>query len=72
MIKNLIIFPFGGNSREILLAINEINKLKKTWKVTGFIDDNKNLWGSKFLNIPVLGGSELLKDFKKSYYYGSN
>lgn len=65
--KKLLIFPFGGNAREILISIMEVNKKKPTWKVIGFLDDNENLWHKKFYNIPILGGISLVKKYPKSY-----
>ncbi len=65
--NSLLIFPFGGNAREIVLSIIEINKLYKTWNIIGFLDDNKELWGKKFINIPVLGGLFTINKYPGSY-----
>ncbi len=66
--KDLILFPFGGNTREALLSIKAINSLKPTWNIIGFLDDNKKLWNKKYLNIPILGGSNLSHKFS-SYFF---
>lgn len=63
MSKKLILFPFGGNSREAILSIRAINKSKKVWDVVGFIDDNKATHDKECLGIKVLGGREVLKRF---------
>lgn len=60
MSKELIIFPFGGNAREAIAAIQSINKLKKTWNILGFIDDDSSLWERDFYGIKVLGGKNVL------------
>jgi len=66
MLKKLILFPFGGNSREALLSVLAINKKRKTWDVVGFIDDNTATHGKKYLGIKVLGGKDILKAFSKA------
>ena len=60
--KDLLIFPFGGNAQESLLAIQAINKYRPVWNVLGFIDDNKNQWGKEFCGAKVLGVRNILKD----------
>lgn len=65
--KNLLLFPFGGNAKESLLSIMAINKIKPTWKVIGFLDHNKDLWNKQFYQIPVLGGPSLIKKYPKSF-----
>ena len=60
MSDQILLFPFGGNSREAFDAIESINQSKKTWDILGFIDDNPELHGQEFCGIKVLGGSELL------------
>ena len=39
--KNIIIIGAGGVGREVSLIIEKINKLKATWNLIGFIDDNQ-------------------------------
>ena len=38
--KDIIIVGAGGFGREAIDIINAINKVKMTWKIKGFIDDN--------------------------------
>lgn len=40
--KELIIVGAGGFGRELLQIIKDVNKVKKTWNIKGFIDDNLN------------------------------
>lgn len=37
--KKILIFSAGPAGREIYQLIKEINKVKKTWKVVGYVDD---------------------------------
>ncbi len=60
--KRIVFFPFGGNAREAIDAIEAINARVLTWEFLGFIDDNKNTWGSSMQRYPVLGGREILKE----------
>ena len=61
--KNLVLFPFGGNAREALLSILAQNRIKTTWNVLGFIDDDENLWERHYLGFKVLGGNKVIEDF---------
>lgn len=63
MLKKLILFPFGGNSREALLTILMINGRKKVWDVIGFMDDDPAMRGKDCLGVKVLGAREVLKKF---------
>ncbi|MFC1620971.1 acetyltransferase [Candidatus Omnitrophota bacterium] len=63
MLKKIILFPFGGNTRESLLSILAINRIEEQWKIMGFIDDNPLTWGKDCSGIKVLGGREILKKF---------
>jgi sugar O-acyltransferase (sialic acid O-acetyltransferase NeuD family) len=61
--KDLIIYGAGGFGRETALMIEQINEDKKQWNVIGFIDDEKSK-GERVDDLPVLGNSLLLSDFK--------
>ena len=56
--KDLFIFPFGGNARESLLTIQAQNRVRPTWNVLGFIDDNSSVWNKECCEIKVLGGKK--------------
>ncbi|MBA94482.1 MAG: hypothetical protein CMP21_01805 [Rickettsiales bacterium] len=58
---DLILFPFNGNARDALIVINQINDIKTTYHVLGFIDDNKQLHKTKYHELTVLGGQDILK-----------
>ena len=61
--KDLLIFPFGGNARESILAIQAQNRVRPTWNVLCFIDDDKNHWGKEYSGVKVLGGTNILPNF---------
>ena len=46
ILKNIIILGTGGNSIDILDAINEINLISKKYNCIGFLDDDENLHGN--------------------------
>ncbi len=66
MSKQLIIFPFGGNAREALLTVLEINRNKKTWDVLGFVDDVESTWGKEQCGFKVLGQCGIIKKYPKA------
>lgn len=66
MPEKLLLFPFGGNTRESLLAIRAINSIKKTWDVLGFLDDDPTVRGKECLGVKVLGGKDALREFPRA------
>jgi sugar O-acyltransferase (sialic acid O-acetyltransferase NeuD family) len=63
MSKGIILFPFGGNARESLAAILDINRISMEWDLIGFIDDDPATWSKDCCGVKVLGGREVLEEF---------
>lgn len=63
MKPKIIVFGAGGHSKVIIDIIEKENK----YEITGIIDNNKNLWHSKLLDYPVIGGDDKLKEIISSY-----
>jgi sugar O-acyltransferase (sialic acid O-acetyltransferase NeuD family) len=57
-LKDLVIVGAGGLGREVLAAFKACNMMRKEWNLLGFLDSNRNLWGSEVSGFPVLGGDE--------------
>lgn len=57
--EDITIIGSGGLGKEILLNINNV---KPTWNILGFIDDDESKIGSKIHGYPVLGNCYSLKD----------
>ena len=53
--KDLIIVGAGGFGRELLQWIKDINAVKSTWNIKGFIDDNENALDGKACDYKVIG-----------------
>lgn len=62
----LILFPFGGNAKEAIFVIEEINRMKPTWQIIGFIDDNLELTGREYSSYKVMGGREKISEFQSA------
>jgi len=60
---DLLLFPFGGNAREALVAVLAQNETAPSWNVVGFIDDHKDKWDKQCCGIKVLGGRKVIDDF---------
>ena len=58
--KDVVLFPFGGNAREAVIAILALNSIEPTWNILGFIDDNTDLHGKECCGFKVLGGRNKL------------
>ena len=66
--KNIVIIGAGGVGREVSLIIEKINKLKATWNLIGFIDDNINSWNKVINGYPVIGGINCLEALPSDTY----
>ena len=66
--KNIIIIGAGGVGREVYLIIEKINKLKATWNLIGFIDDNINGWNRIINGYQIIGGMDLLETLPLDTY----
>lgn len=64
--RELLIFPFGGNARESLLVILAQNRVKPTWNVLGFVDDDVKNMGIKYCGVKVLGDRNILTKFESA------
>ena len=60
----IIIYGAGGLGKEIAFLINYINKVKKSWKIIGYIDDNINKNIEYFNGYRVLGTGEFLEELQ--------
>ena len=58
--KNIIIIGAGDLGKEIVWLIEDINKVKPTYVILGFLDDNVEKTGKDFFGYKVLGTTELL------------
>ncbi|KGX89277.1 acetyltransferase [Pontibacillus marinus] len=67
--KDIVILGTGGNCLDIIDAINEINKDKETYRCIGFLDDNQEKWGKKFLNIEVIGPLNIAQNLGNSCFF---
>lgn len=66
MPRKLFLFPFGGNAREALRSIFEINRINREWEIAGFLDDDSLTHGQQCCGIMVVGGRELLNTFPEA------
>lgn len=62
MADDLILFPFGGNSREAAVAVEALNAVSPRYRVLGFLDDNHAALRSS--SYPLLGGSDLWASYR--------
>jgi sugar O-acyltransferase (sialic acid O-acetyltransferase NeuD family) len=66
-VDDLLLFPFGGNAREALVAIWAQNAIAPRWKMLGFIDDNKQCWNQTCCDVVVLGGRHMAANYPQAY-----
>ena len=66
--KNIIILGTGGNSIDILDAINEINLISKKYNCIGFLDDDISKKGNNIFGVEVLGSINDANKFSDTYF----
>lgn len=68
--KEIVILGAGGFGKEVAWLINNINTIRPTWKILGFIEnDAKNaLFGTQVYGFEILGNEEWIKDYNKELY----
>ncbi len=60
---DLLIYGAGGAGRELAFSLSLENDINKRWKLRGFVDDDKSLWGKTINGIPLHGGFEWLSEY---------
>lgn len=53
--KKLIILGAGGFAREVAQYVKDINRIKPTYQLLGYIDEDKNKHGQVYEGVKVLG-----------------
>lgn len=66
--KKIVIIGTGGFGREVAWLIERINKIEPTWEILGYVDENKDLFGTLSGGYPVLGNDEWLIDQEAEVY----
>lgn len=58
--KDIVIIGAGGIGREVAWIIEEINEVKPTWNIVGFVDENSEMHGNELNGYKVLGNLKTL------------
>lgn len=62
MPESLILFPFGGNAREAVVAIEALNAARPSYRILGYLDDDcERLRGTDY---PILGATEVWRSHR--------
>lgn len=67
-VKDILIIGAGGIGRETAWIIEEINEVKPTWNLLGYIDENSEMHGKELNGYKVLGGLEVLEKLEEKPY----
>jgi sugar O-acyltransferase (sialic acid O-acetyltransferase NeuD family) len=54
-VRDLVIVGAGGFARETAAAAAAVNRVRPTWRVLGFVDDDPALHGTSRSGLPILG-----------------
>lgn len=60
--KNIVIIGAGDLGKEIVWLIEDINRIKPTYLISGFLDDDEQKHGKEFCWYKVLGGLDRLEE----------
>ena len=66
--RDILIIGAGGIGRETAWIIEEINEVKPTWNLLGYIDENSEIHGKELNGYKVLGGLEVLEKLEEKPY----
>lgn len=66
--KDIVIIGAGGIGREVAWIIEEINEVKSTWNIIGFVDENSEMHGKILNGYKVLGGFDTLDKLEVKPY----
>lgn len=61
-VRDLVLIGAGGLGREAAAAVDAINRLRPTWRLLGFLDDDARLHGTLVSGRSVRGPVELLAE----------
>lgn len=64
--RHLLIVGAGGFARETAAAVRAVNDVRPTWRLLGFLDDDRVLHGGHRAGVPVLGATARLVDFPEA------
>ena len=60
--KNIVIIGAGDLGKEVVWLVEDINKVKPTYLILGFLDDDLNKNTYSFCGYRVLGGTDKLEE----------
>ena len=68
--NDIVIVGAGGLGKEVTWLIENINAVKPTWNILGFIEDESksNLFGKKLNDYEIIGGNSWLMNRKHETY----
>lgn len=62
--RDIVVIGAGGHGKDVVQLIRDINKVKPTWNIVGFVDDNEELRGKHVGGTTVLGSNEVMDNWK--------
>ena len=66
--KDIIIFGASGFGREVAWLIERINKVRPTWNLLGFIDDDDAIQNADINGYKVLGKTEDASNYPEAFF----
>ncbi|MFY8166708.1 MAG: hypothetical protein ACOVJ8_08960 [Sediminibacterium sp.] len=69
--KELIILGAGGTAFDLVDIAHSMNKIKPTWNILGFLDDNLKLQGTIIYGYPVIGTIPDSINFTNAFFVSS-
>jgi sugar O-acyltransferase (sialic acid O-acetyltransferase NeuD family) len=65
-VRDLVIVGAGGFARETAAAAAAANRVRATWRILGFVDDDLALHGTSRSGLPILGAVDSVLDLPQA------
>ncbi|MGA8832629.1 MAG: acetyltransferase [Desulfomonilaceae bacterium] len=65
--QNILIYGAGGFGMEVAWLIEDINRVRPTWQLVGFIDDDATKWGQKCNGGLAINSPNILRSLRSPH-----
>ncbi len=65
MAEDIIIYGSGGMAREVVDVIEDINRIKPSWRILGYLDDIKGNCGETVNGYKIIGTGDMLRGLER-------
>jgi len=67
-LTDLVFLGAGGTARDVLSAVEDLNRVKKRYRCIALLDDDEKLWGHTIQGVPIVGPLTEAKRFDQAQF----